>query len=93
MDDRTKRALVYTGALLLTPIPLIPFEPGTRGFALALAACGAALALASLHVVRGEWPRRGRPLWATKMLASAVITLLFGAGLVAGSVVHLLLTR
>lgn len=91
MNAETKRVVLYTAAILLTPLPLIPFERGTRGFALTLAACGAALALASYYVVRGEWPRKGRPLWATKMLASAVITLLFGAGLVLGSVVYLLL--
>jgi hypothetical protein len=91
MRDETKRVVVYTAALLLAPVPVMPFERGTRGFALALVACGAALALASLYVVRGEWPRKGRPLWATKMLAAAVITSLFGAGLVVGSVLYLLL--
>ena len=90
MTGRAKRVLVYTATLLLTPIPLMPFERGTRGFALMLVACGVALALGSFYVVRGEWPRVNRPLAATKMLAAACLTLFFGVMLALCSVAWLL---
>lgn len=81
--------LVYTAALLLAPLPVMPFAPGTREFAWAVAACGAVLAAASFYVARGEWMLRHRGLLGFKLLAASLITLLFGMALVAGSFVHL----
>ncbi|HEV2763149.1 MAG TPA: hypothetical protein VGV38_09150 [Pyrinomonadaceae bacterium] len=86
---RGKRVLVYTAALLLAPVPLMPFEKGTRGFALASMACGAALALASLYAARGEWRLKHRALVGTKILVSSIITFLFGLGMFVGSIVYL----
>ena len=81
MSGRARRVLVYTAALLTAPVPVMPFEKGTRPFALAGAACGLVLALASLYVARGELRLRHRGLLGAKLLASSLITLLFGAGL------------
>ncbi|HEX8290660.1 MAG TPA: hypothetical protein VF570_02815 [Pyrinomonadaceae bacterium] len=67
----------------------MPFERGTRGFAWAVAACGAALAAASCYVARGEWRLRHRGLPGDKMLLASLITLAFGLALVAGSLVFL----
>ena len=92
-SGRGKRVIVYTAALLLAPLPVMPFERGTREFALAVLACGTALGLASFYVARGEARLKARPLVGTKMLAASVITLLFGALLVIGSVVFLVKAR
>lgn len=81
--------LVYTAALLLAPLPVMPFAPGTRAFAWAVAACGAVLAAASFYVARGEWWLGQRGTLGLKLLAASLITLLFGMALVAGSFVHL----
>ena len=81
--------LVYTAALLLAPLPVMPFAPGTREFAWAVAACGAALAAASYYVARGEWRLEHRGLLGNKLLAASLITLVFGMALAAGSVVYL----
>jgi hypothetical protein len=89
IDGRGKRVLVYTAALLLAPLPVMPFAPGTREFAWAVAACGAALAAASYYVARGEWRLEHRGLLGNKLLAASLITLVFGVSLVAGSVVYL----
>jgi hypothetical protein len=89
ISGRAKRVLVYTAALLLAPLPVMPYAKGTREFALAVAACGAALALSSLYVARGEWKLKHRGLLGNKLLASSLITLLFGAALFVGSVVYL----
>jgi hypothetical protein len=91
MSGRGKRVLVYTAALLLSPVPVMPFERGTREFALSLVACGAALALGSFYALRGEL--RGGPLGALgmKIAAASAVTLLFGASLVAGSIIYLAL--
>lgn len=89
MSGRAKRVLVYTATLLCAPMPLMPFERGTREFAVALLVCGAALVGGSLYVARGEWRARPRPLVGTKLLVSSVITLLVGLSLVAGSVAYL----
>ncbi|HEX8149699.1 MAG TPA: hypothetical protein VF591_21145 [Pyrinomonadaceae bacterium] len=67
----------------------MPFAPGTRAFAWAVAACGAALAAASYYVARGEWRLRHRGLLGNKLLAASLITLAFGMALAAGSVVYL----
>lgn len=81
--------LVYTAGLLLAPLPVMPFAPGTREFAWAVGACGALLAAASFYVARGEWRLRHRGLLGWKLLAASLITLLFGMALAAGSFVHL----
>ena len=81
--------LVYTAGLLLAPLPVMPFAPGTREFAWGVAACGAALAAASFYTARGEWGLKHRGLLGFKLLASSLITLVFGLALVAGSFVYL----
>lgn len=86
---RGRRVIVYTAALLLAPLPVMPHERGTREFALAVFACGAALGLASFYVARGEARLRARPLVGAKMLIASIITLLFGASMVVWSVVFL----
>lgn len=90
MSGRAKRVLVYAAALLLSPLPLTPCERGTREFALAHSACGLALALGSLYVLRGELRLKARGLLGQKLVAASSVTLLFGAALVVGSVVYLL---
>ena len=89
MSGRAKRVLVYTVALLTAPLPVMPFEKGTREFALAVAACGLVLSLGSFYVLRGELRLKARGLLGAKLVATSVITLAFGAALLAGSVVYL----
>ena len=89
ISGRGRRVLVYTAALLLAPLPLMPFAPGTREFAWAAAACGVALWAASYYVARGEWRLRHRGLLGNKLLAVSLITLLFGMALAAGAFVYL----
>ncbi len=89
MSGRGKRVLVYTAALLLAPVPVMPVEKGTREFALSLVACGAALSLASFYVARGELRLRHRSLLGNKLLASSLITLLFGVSMLVGSLIYL----
>ena len=89
MSGRAKRILVYTASLLTAPMPVMPFDKGTREFAFALMACGAILTLSSFYVVRGEMRLKHRPLVGNKLLASSLITLLFGASLLVGSIVYL----
>ena len=89
MSGRTKRVLVYTAALLTAPLPLMPWERGTREFVIALVPCGLVLALGSYYVLRGEWGRP-RGLLGNKLVASSSITLLFGASLFVGALVYLL---
>lgn len=81
--------LVYTAALLLGPLPVMPFERGTREFAWAVAVYGAALAAGSYYMARGEWRLRHRGLLGQKLLATSLITLAFGLALLAFSFVHL----
>lgn len=90
MSGRAKRVLVYTASLLAAPLPVIPQAKGTRGYLLSLAACGLVVTLGSLYVARGELSLRPRGPLGNKLVASSVITLLFGAALLAGSVVYLL---
>jgi hypothetical protein len=71
-------------------MPVMPFVKGTREFALAVVVCGAVLTLSSFYVARGELRVKYRPLVGTKLLASSLITLVFGAGLVVGAVAYLL---
>jgi len=89
MSGRAKRVLVYTACLLLAPLPVMPFAKGTREFAYGVAACGAALSLASLYVVRGELRLRQRGLLGAKLLAASLITLGFGLALFIGAVLYL----
>lgn len=90
MSGRARRVLVYTAALLLAPLPLIPYAKGTREFALALLVCGAALTLSSLYVARGESALKNRAPLGNKLLAASLITLLFGFGMFVGSVIYLI---
>jgi hypothetical protein len=85
MSGRGKRVLVYTAALLCAPLPVMPYAPGTREFAAAVSACGAVLVAASFYVARGELRLRARGLVGTKLLASSLITLVFGLGMLVGA--------
>ena len=89
LSGRAKRVLVYTVTLLTAPMPVMPFEKGTREFALAVMACGAVLALSSFYVARGEMRLKARGLLGDKLLASSLITLAFGMLILAASVVYL----
>jgi hypothetical protein len=91
MSERAKRVLVYTVTLLLAPIPAMPFERGTGDFALALLSCGTILILGSLYAALGEYKLKARGLLGNKILATAIITLLFGASLIIGSFAYLFL--
>jgi hypothetical protein len=89
MSGRAKRVLVYTAALLIAPVPLMPFVRGTWEFASAVLACGVILGAGSFYAARGEWRVRPRGLLGNKLLAASVITWLFGVGLAAWSLVWL----
>lgn len=89
ISGRAKRVLVYTASLLIAPMPVMPYEKGTREFALAVMACGAILALSSFYVVRGEMKLKARTLLGNKLLAASIITLLFGMLMFVGSIVYL----
>lgn len=86
---RTKRVVVYTVSLLIAPIPIMPYERGTREFALAVLACGVILSLSSFYVVEGERRLKFRSLLSNKLLATASITLLLGLFMAIGSIVFL----
>ena len=89
ISGRARRVIVYTASLLAAPVPVMPFERGTREFALAAVACGAVLALSSFYVARGEMRLKARGLVGNKLLAASLLTLAFGILLLAGSVVYL----
>lgn len=89
MSGRAKRVLVYTTGLLTAPMPVMPFVPGTREFALAVMVCGAILAASSFYVARGEVRLKPSSLLGRKLIASSLITLLFGLSLFVGSIVYL----
>ena len=89
ISGRAKRVLVYTASLLTAPVPVMPYAKGTREFAFAVMACGAILTLSSFYVVRGEMRIKPRPLLGDKLLAASLITLLFGASLLVGSISYL----
>jgi hypothetical protein len=93
MSSRARRVLVYTITLLLAPLPVMPYARGTREFAAAVAVCGAALALSSLYVARGEFKLKHRGLLGNKLLAASLVTLVFGLGMVVGSILYLVLSR
>jgi hypothetical protein len=92
ISSRAKRILVYTATLLIAPMPVMPYERGTREFTLALIACGALLSLSSFYVAHGEMKIKHRPLLGNKLLAASLITLLFGALMLLGSILYLRLT-
>jgi hypothetical protein len=89
MSGRAKRVLTYTASLLIAPMPIMPYEKGTREYALAIMACGAILTLSSFYVVQGEMKLKSRDLVGNKLLAASLITLLFGISLLVGSIVYL----
>ena len=93
MSGRAKRVLIYTASLLTAPMPIMPYVKGTREYALAIMACGAILSLSSFYVVRGELKLKARGLLGNKLLASSLITLLFGMSMLVGSIVYLSLKR
>lgn len=89
MSGRGKRVLVYTASLLTAPLPVMPYVKGTREFALALIACGVILSMGSFYVARGELKLKARGLLGNKLVAASLITLLFGLGMLVGSLVYL----
>jgi hypothetical protein len=90
MSGRAKRVFVYAAALLTAAMPVMPFEKGTVGFALSLAACGLWVTVVGVYVLRGELGLRARGVLGNKLVAATLITLLFGASLFVGCVVYLL---
>ena len=89
MSGRAKRVLVYTAALLIAPMPIMPFVKGTREYVIAIMICGIILSLSSYYVAQGEMKLKARSLLGNKLLASSLITLLFGMLLFVGSIVYL----
>ncbi len=89
LNERTKRVLVYTASLLVAPLPLMPYDKGTRAFTLALVVCSTILMLSSYYVVHRELPLKHRPLFATKMLVAAFFTLVFAIALLVAALIHL----
>lgn len=92
MSGRGRRVLVYTAGLLLSPVPAMAFERGTRGFAWAVGAWGLALGLASFYTARGELRLKARGLLGQKLVAASLITLACGAAVVIGAAVYLVRT-
>lgn len=89
LSDRAKRVIVYTASLLIAPVPVMPYEKGTREYALAIMVCGILVILSSFYVVQGELRLTSRSLVGNKLLAASLITLLFGMLMFIGSVVYL----
>ena len=89
ISGRAKRVGIYTASLLIAPLPIMPYEKGTRGFALAILACGVIISMSSFYVVEGERRLKSRSLLGLKLLAVASITLLFGLSIAIGSMVFL----
>ena len=89
MSGRARRVIVYTASLLIAPMPIMPFEKGTREYVLAIMGCGLILALSSFYVVRGEIKLTHRSLVGNKLLAASVITLLFGMLILVGASMYL----
>ena len=90
ISGRAKRVLVYTASLLTAPMPVMPFERGTREFAFAVMACGVILSVSSFYVVEGETKLKSHSLLGIKLLTAATITLLFGLSITVGSIVYLM---
>lgn len=80
---------MYTVGLLGAPLPSMPFERGTRGFAWALLASGVALTLASLYAAAGELRGGPRSPVGKRLLVASLGTLLLGLLMLAGSAVRL----
>jgi hypothetical protein len=72
-------------------MPVMPYAKGTREYALAIMVCGAVLTISSFYVVQGEMRLKHRSLLGNKLLATSLITLLFGASILVGSIVYLTL--
>jgi heme/copper-type cytochrome/quinol oxidase subunit 3 len=68
----------------------MPYVKGTREFALAVMVCGALLSSSSFYVASGEMRLKHRSLLGNKLLASSLITLLFGVSLLVGAMVYLI---
>ena len=90
MSNRAKRVLVYTASLLLAPLPVMPFEAGTREFAWSLVPCSIILSLGSFYVARGELRTKARDLLGMKLIATSILTLLFGVAMFVGTLIYLL---
>lgn len=88
ISGRAKRVIVYTVSILIAPIPIMPFEKGTREFVLAILGCSIILILSSWYVARGEMKISPRSLLGNKLLATSLITLLFGMVMLVGSIVY-----
>ena len=67
----------------------MPYSKGSREFSLALMAWAAIMILSSSYVVHGELKLKSRSLLGNKLLAASLITLLFDAAVLVGSIVHL----
>ena len=90
MSGRGKRVLIYTASLLVAPMPMMPFAKGERGYVWAIMACGFILSLSSFYVVQGERKFKNLSLLGKKLLATSLITLLFGLSLFVGSLIYLM---
>ena len=89
ISSRAKRVIVYTASLLIAPMPVMPFEKGTREYVLAIMMCSIILSLSSFYVVRGEARLKSRSLVGNKLLAASLITLVFGMLMLLGAIVYL----
>jgi len=89
--NRTKRVLIYTVPLLVAPMFVMPFQPGSRSFVLSLFPCGVVLSVVSLYVFLAE-KRKPRSLVGMKLFAASIITMLFGVSLCFGTLVYLVKT-
>lgn len=89
ISGRAKRVLVYTASLLIAPIPLIPYEKGTREYVLAIIVCGIIVTVSSFYVMQGEERLEHRSLVGNKLLAASAITLLLGVLMVVVAIVYL----
>ena len=74
-------------------MPLMPFEKGEREFVLAIMACSIILILSSFYVARGEMRLKSRSLLGNKLLATSLITLLFGMLMLVGAIVYLVRSK
>ena len=90
MRPRSKRVLVYTLSLLLGFMPLMPFEPRTRAFHLALVVTCTILIASGLYVIRGERREKSRPMYALKLVIAATITTLTAVVVLLVSLITLL---
>lgn len=68
----------------------MPFEAGTREFAWSLVPCSIILSLGSFYVARGELRTKARDLLGMKLIATSILTLLFGVAMFVGTLIYLL---